>query len=76
MNYKEIFNKYRRTKKATPNPQEAQFKMHSLSLPEQSEWSVQIVQNFTLNPNKGTEPNRFHRWMQELAFGFKWVKRK
>ena len=27
-------------------------------------------------PAKGKEPNRFHRWMQELCFGIKWRKLK
>lgn len=26
-------------------------------------------------PNKGDEPNRFHRWMHKLAFGIVWSKK-
>lgn len=32
-------------------------------------WSTKLI------PAKGTEPNYFHRKMQELCFGFKWRKR-
>ena len=49
--------------------------------PEKSDWVCYIWGDpsqpgsaFTLSPNKGFEPNRFHRKMQELVFGVKWRK--
>ncbi len=44
--------------------------------PEYSEWRVYITSNFILNPERGKEPNWFHRKMQELILGFKWRKNK
>lgn len=43
--------------------------------PERSEWQCHLVDGFVVIPNKGGEPNAFHRWMQRLAFGFRWEKR-
>jgi hypothetical protein len=49
---------------------------HAFSIvkPEPSEWVCRITRDLTLHPNKGNEPNWFHRWMQRLAFGFKWER--
>ena len=41
---------------------------------EPSEWKCYITQNVVLVPDKGKHPNWFHRQMQRLCFGFKWVK--
>jgi hypothetical protein len=50
--------------------------------PEKSEWKVWLMGDYgksphgaiVYQPNKGQEPNWFHRKMQELCFGFKWRK--
>ena len=47
----------------------------SIIKPELSKWSLKIS-NFTYTPLKGEEPNWFHRKMQYLILGFKWVKTK
>lgn len=51
-------------------------------LPEKSEWKVWLMGDYgssqhgaiVYNPNKGMEPNWFHRKMQEFCFGFQWRK--
>ncbi len=51
-------------------------------LPEKSEWRVWLMGDhgsgqhgaIVYNPNKGMEPNWFHRKMQEFCFGFQWRK--
>ena len=49
----------------------------SLSIKEPSDWQCFVVNdNFVIRPNKGNEPNAFHRFMQELILGFKWRKVK
>lgn len=47
---------------------------HKIIQIEYSEWHCYITDNFVLRPEKGKEPIWFWRWMQYLAFGFKWVK--
>ncbi len=50
--------------------------------PEKSEWKVWLMGDhgkgqhgaIVYHPNKGQEPNWFHRKMQELCFGFQWKK--
>ncbi|CAB5220621.1 hypothetical protein UFOVP245_4 [uncultured Caudovirales phage] len=42
--------------------------------PEPSGWKCYITHNMVLVPDKGKHPNWFHRQMQRLCFGFKWVK--
>lgn len=57
-------------------------KVETLKLPEKSEWRVWLMGDFgksvhgaiVYQPNKGQEPNWFHRKMQELCFGFQWRK--
>jgi hypothetical protein len=39
-----------------------------------SNWTCKINDNLHYIPVEGQEPNAFHRKMQELAFGIKWVK--
>lgn len=46
----------------------------TFKIPEPSDWKM-IHGDITYVPTKGNEPNWFHRKMQELAFGFKWVKK-
>lgn len=45
-----------------------------------SEWSCRLFDKvgnvIVWTPDKGEEPNFFHRWMQRLCFGFKWTKEK
>lgn len=41
--------------------------------PEKSDWQMRQC-NITYRPPKGMEPNWFHRWMQQIAFGFKWER--
>lgn len=36
-------------------------------------WKIKIG-NITIPVEKGSEPNRFHRFMQALILGFKWEK--
>jgi hypothetical protein len=43
--------------------------------PEKSEWTLHCA-NIIYTPDKGKEPNWFHRKMQELILGFKWRKNK
>ena len=49
--------------------------------PENSEWSCylfggpNIAGSVIYKPANGLEPNWFHRWMQSLCFGVKWVKK-
>lgn len=53
-----------------------------LNIPEKSEWKVWLLGDYdksqhgaiVYHPNKGQEPNWFHRKMQELCFGFQWRK--
>lgn len=55
---------------------------HLLKQPEKSEWKVWLMGDYdqighgaiVYQPNKGMEPNWFHRKMQELCFGFQWRK--
>lgn len=46
-----------------------------IKMPERSNWRVEIC-GVHYHPVKGQEPNAFHRWMQRLAFGFRWKKTK
>lgn len=51
--------------------------------PERSEWTCWLMGDhgkskygaIVYNPVKGSEPNWFHRKMQELCFGFQWRKK-
>ena len=55
---------------------------YTFRLPEKSEWKVWLMGDhdkgqfgaIVYQPNKGQEPNWFHRKMQELFFGFQWRK--
>ena len=57
-------------------------KVGTIKLPEKSEWRVWLMGDYgssqhgaiVYQPNKGQEPNWFHRKMQELCFGFQWRK--
>lgn len=57
-------------------------KMATIKIPEKSEWKVWLMGDYgksqhgaiVYQPNKGMEPNWFHRKMQELCFGFQWRK--
>jgi len=48
--------------------------------PPVSDWECVVISNgqwsTTFRPVKGSEPNWFHRKMQELCFGIKWRKVK
>jgi hypothetical protein len=48
--------------------------INSISHTKHSKWKCKINNNFHFVPQEGQEPNAFHRKMQELAFGIKWVK--
>jgi hypothetical protein len=41
---------------------------------ERSKWKCHLTGDTVYHPMKGKEPNRFHRLMQRIVFGFKWVK--
>lgn len=43
-------------------------------LPKPSDWECRLLNDTVYRPNKGSEPCWFHRKMQELCFGFRWVK--
>jgi len=45
-----------------------------LEIPEKSDWHCHIA-GMIYMPDKNDEPNWFHRKMQELCFGAKWVKK-
>ena len=46
-----------------------------LRLREKSNWQCLIVgESLVLRPSAGDEPNALHRWMQRLAFGFRWER--
>ena len=57
-------------------------KLSGIKQPEKSEWRVWLMGDYgksphgaiVYQPNKGQEPNWFHRKMQELCFGFQWRK--
>jgi hypothetical protein len=47
--------------------------------PELSEWLLWLIGDGSctaIRPKKGDEPNWFHRWMQRVAFGFRWERVK
>ena len=48
---------------------------YTIRVPERSEWTVSCA-NIHYTPNKGEEPNWFHRKMQEWLLGFKWRNNK
>ena len=50
------------------------FEFHHLNVPDY-EWECHINQNFVLNVEKGKAPNAFHRFMQKLILGFRWVRK-
>ena len=37
-------------------------------------WRVRLTHNTYWQVEEGSEPNWFHRKMQELCFGIKWIK--
>lgn len=47
--------------------------LYTIKMPERSEWTLRCA-NICYTPDKGKEPNWFHRKMQEVCFGFKWRK--
>lgn len=55
-------------------------KISTVSLPPKaSNWQCQVIggpMGIVFTPAEGSEPNWFHRKMQELCFGFKWKKLK
>ena len=56
-------------------PYEGQPSVTFLKMPEKSDWTCCFCGNVYFTPDKGKEPNWFHRKMQELCFGFKWRKK-
>lgn len=51
-----------------------EYAIHSISIPERSEWQCRIA-GVTWIPNKGDEPNWFWRKMQYLLLGAVWERR-
>jgi len=45
-----------------------------LRSPPASDWICTFCDAITWRPQKGKEPNAFHRFMQGVCFGFKWRK--
>lgn len=66
-NKKEYF-KYKGEKVTIPTD------LGRINIPELSEWRVYLVEGLFYIPTKGTEPNKFHRFMHRILLGFKWVK--
>lgn len=50
------------------------FIIGKISLPERSNWTCVFCDEFRLTPKLNKEPNWFHRKMQEICFGVKWIK--
>jgi len=48
--------------------------MMVLKNPEYADWQIRHA-GIVYVPLKGSEPNWFHRWMQRVAFGFRWERR-
>jgi hypothetical protein len=46
------------------------FNIHT---PKYSDWKIQMFPGTHCRPLLGGEPNRFHRWMHKLFFGFEWI---
>lgn len=46
-----------------------------IKMPEYSDWTCRVSPGVIYRPEKGREPNWFHRKMQYLVFGFKWERR-
>lgn len=46
----------------------------TIKISEPSEWKCYLTGDMVLVPSKGNHPNWFHRQMQRLCFGFKWLK--
>lgn len=44
-----------------------------LSVPHYT-WQMKISPNTYFNVVEGSQPNRFHRFMQKLCFGIEWSK--
>ena len=42
--------------------------------PPKPAWKCQLLPGYELHVEEGKQPNKFHRWMQKLCFGFKWVE--
>tara|TARA_R110000772_G_scaffold61076_1_gene137676 strand:+ start:1841 stop:2140 length:300 start_codon:yes stop_codon:yes gene_type:complete len=47
---------------------------YSLRQTPEYDWKIQLVPNTFWMVEKGTEPCWFHRKMQELLLGIKWIK--
>jgi hypothetical protein len=55
---------------------ESGFQMEAL--PKPSDWDCYLLggpKGIVLRPAEGHVPNAFHRFMQRVCFGFRWVKR-
>jgi hypothetical protein len=46
----------------------------AIKIRESSDWRMWFAPDCYWVPVKGGEPNWFHRWMQQLAFGVKWER--
>jgi hypothetical protein len=49
--------------------------IYTIKQPEPSEWQCHLLGDVIFHPTKGNEPNWFWRWMQYLAFGFRWERK-
>lgn len=47
---------------------------HLIISPPKYEYKMYINDTLAINIVEGKEPNRFHRWMQKICFGFRWEK--
>jgi hypothetical protein len=46
----------------------------TIKVPEKSDWQARMLGNVIFRPDRGGEPNRFHRFMQWLCFGIVWER--
>ena len=52
--------------------------LHCVTPPKRSDWQCYLTggpDGLVLVPNEGNVPNAFHRFMQRVCFGFRWVKK-
>ena len=42
--------------------------------PPRPAWTCELHPGTFWHVEEGKQPNRFHRWMQKICFGFKWTE--
>jgi hypothetical protein len=46
----------------------------STCIAPKADWRLTIGAEYQIFYREGNQPNRFHRWMQKVFFGFNWEK--